>query len=241
VLSHGLVIEAAPLAPPTGGVAISARALTHSYGRGAGLVPVLRGVDLDIASGSHVALQGPSGAGKSTLLSLIGGLERPGGGALAVGGHDLTVLRARGLARYRRVVVGFVFQHFGLVDVLSAHENVMLAMSLSGVAMAERRRRALESLDSVGLGGRASHRPGELSGGERQRVSIARAIVNRPALILADEPTGNLDDEAAVRILDLLDELRHQHGCTMLVVTHSALVAARAERQLRLRDGMVQA
>ena len=228
------------LAPPAG-VAISARGLTHAYGSGARRVPVLHGIDLDIAAGSHVALQGPSGAGKSTLLSLVGGLERARSGSLIVGGHDLAELRARGLANYRRVVVGFVFQHFGLVDVLSAHENVMLAMSLSGVAMAERRRRALEALESVGLGGRATHRPGQLSGGERQRVAIARAIVNRPALILADEPTGNLDDEAAVRILDLLDELRHRRGCTMLVVTHSVLVARRAERRLLMRDGLVQA
>jgi putative ABC transport system ATP-binding protein len=233
------VTQAAPLAPPVG-VAISARALTHWYGSGAKLVPVLRGIDLDIAAGSHVALQGPSGAGKSTLLSLVGGLERARAGTLVVGGHDLAGLRARGLAHYRRVVVGFVFQHFGLVDVLSAQENVMLAMSLSGVGMAERRRRALEALDAVGLSGRASHRPGQLSGGERQRVAIARAIVNRPALILADEPTGNLDDESAVRILDLLDELREQRGSTLVVVTHSALVAARAQRQLRLRDGVVQ-
>ena len=232
--------QALPLAPPSGGVAISASGLSHAYGRGRQMVPVLRNVELDIQAGSHVALQGPSGAGKSTLLSLIGGLERAREGSLIVGGHELGGLRARGMATYRRAVVGFVFQHFGLVDVLSAQENVMLAMSLSGTPMAERRRRAGEALASVGLGGRSTHRPAQLSGGERQRVAIARAIVNRPQLILADEPTGNLDDEAAVRILDLLDAVRHDRACTMVVVTHSALVAARADRLLLLRDGSVQ-
>ncbi len=218
-----------------------ARGLEHSYGRGRGGVSVLRGIDLDIEPGSHVALQGPSGAGKSTLLSLLGGLEQPRGGELVVADHDLRCMRGRELATYRRVVVGFVFQHFGLVDVLSARENVMLAMSLSGVPMVARRERADGALEAVGLGGRARHRPTQLSGGERQRVAIARAIVNEPRLLLADEPTGNLDDQAAVRILDLLDALRRRRGCTMVVVTHSALVASRADRTLRLAEGMVAA
>jgi putative ABC transport system ATP-binding protein len=233
------VTDVRPAQPPQG-VAIRARGLTHSYGAGRDLVPVLRGIDLHIAAGSHVALQGPSGAGKSTLLSLAGGLEPPRGGELLVGDDDLATLRHRELATYRRRVVGFVFQHFGLVDVLTAHENVMLAMSLSAVGAGERRRRAAETLSAVGLHARMGHRPAQLSGGERQRVAIARAIVNQPRLILADEPTGNLDDEAAVRILDLLDAVRRERGCTMVVVTHSALVAARAERQLRLRDGVIQ-
>ncbi len=202
---------------------------------------MLRGIDLDIAAGSHVALQGPSGAGKSTLLSLLGGLEPPRGGQLHVGDQDLRAMRGAALAAYRRMVVGFVFQHFGLVDVLDARENVMLAMSLSGVPMAARRRRADHVLGSVGLTGRAAHRPAQLSGGERQRVAIARAIVNRPRLVLADEPTGNLDDEAAVLILDLLDAVCRESGCTLVVVTHSELVAGRAQRRLQLRDGVVQA
>ncbi|MBJ7610425.1 MAG: ABC transporter ATP-binding protein [Candidatus Dormibacteraeota bacterium] len=231
----------APVAPeaPARGVAVHARALTHSYGRGRHGVAVLRGVDLDIDAGSHVALQGPSGAGKSTLLILLGGLEAPRSGQLSVGEHDLLGVHGRALAAYRRAVVGFVFQHFGLVEVLSARENVMLAMSLSGVPMAARRQRADQALESVGLSHRATHRPSHLSGGERQRVAIARAIVNEPPLLLADEPTGNLDDEAAVRILDLLDVLREERGCTLVVVTHSALVAARADRRLQLRDGVV--
>ena len=223
------------------GVSVRARSLGHSYGRGAHGVRVLRGIDLDIAAGSHVALQGPSGAGKSTLLSLLGGLEPPQDGELSVGGHSLRGLHGRALATYRRLVVGFVFQHFGLVDVLSARENVMLALSLSGVPLAERRRRADEALESVGVGHRAAHRPGQLSGGERQRVAIARAIVKQPRLLLADEPTGNLDDESAVRVLDLLDLLRQHHGCTLVVVTHNAMVAERAGRQLHLSEGTVLA
>ncbi|WP_337314441.1 ABC transporter ATP-binding protein [Candidatus Aeolococcus gillhamiae] len=222
------------------GVAIHAHALTHSYSRGRQSVSVLRGIELEIDAGSHVALQGPSGAGKSTLLSLLGGLEPPSGGELVVGDHDLRRTRGRALAQYRRLIVGFVFQHFGLVEVLTARENVMLAMSLSRVPPAARRRRTDEALAAVGLSHRGTHRPAQLSGGERQRVAIARAIVKQPRLLLADEPTGNLDDEVAVRVLDLLDALRREHGCTLVVVTHSALVAARADRHLRLRDGVVQ-
>lgn len=231
------VIEAPP--PPDRGVVIRARALAHGYGGGRNNVSVLRGIDLDVGAGSHVALQGPSGAGKSTLLSLLGGLEPPRSGQLSVGEHDLRGIRGRALADYRRLVVGFVFQHFGLVDVLSARENVMLAMSLSRVPMAARRRRTDEALNAVGLSHRATHRPAQLSGGERQRVAIARAIVKQPRLLLADEPTGNLDDDVAIRVLDLLDTLRRERGCTLVVVTHSALVAGRADRRLSLHDGVV--
>ena len=223
-----------------GGVPVRARSVTHAYGRGDHGLQVLRGVDLDIAAGSHVALQGPSGAGKSTLLSLLGGLDAPGGGELTVGDHDLRRLHGRALAAYRRVIVGFVFQHFGLVDVLTARENVMLALSLSRVPMGARRVRADEALESVGLAHRAGHRPAQMSGGERQRVAIARALVNRPRLLLADEPTGNLDDDAAVRVLDLLERLRSERGCTLVVVTHNAAVAHRADRLLRLRDGVIE-
>jgi putative ABC transport system ATP-binding protein len=230
------------LAPPEiarEGVAISARGLVHTYGRGAHAVPVLRGVDLDIPAGAHVALQGPSGAGKSTLLALLGGLDRPRGGELRVGGADLTVLRGARLAAYRREVVGFVFQHFGLVDVLTARENVMLAMSLTGVSPRHRRRRADEVLAAVGLANRADHRPQQLSGGEQQRVAIARALANRPRLLLADEPTGNLDEESTERVLTLLRDVVVDHGCTLVVVTHNQHVAAQAGMRLRLRDGRV--
>jgi putative ABC transport system ATP-binding protein len=224
----------------TAGVAIRARGLEHTYGKGAGAVRVLRGVELDLPAGSHVALQGPSGAGKSTLLSLLGGLDRASAGELHVGDADLGTLRGRRLADYRREVVGFVFQHFGLVEVLTARENLMLAMSLTGVPPRRRRQLADEMLAAVGLSQRANHRPGQLSGGEQQRVAIARALANRPRLLLADEPTGNLDEEATERVLDLLDEVVAERGCTLLVVTHNAAVARRAQLRLRLRDGVVQ-
>jgi putative ABC transport system ATP-binding protein len=223
----------------TSGVAIRARGLTHGYGRGRRAVPVLRGVDLDIPAGSHVALQGPSGAGKSTLLSLLGGLEQPRGGELHVGEFDVRRLRGGRLAAYRRAVVGFVFQHFGLVDVLTARENVMLAMSLAGVPPRRRRRRADEMLGAVGLADRADHRPAQLSGGEQQRVAIARALANQPRLLLADEPTGNLDEESTERVLALLQRVVIDHGCTLVVVTHNPLVARWAGVRLHLRDGVV--
>jgi putative ABC transport system ATP-binding protein len=226
--------EAAP-----GGVSITARGLVHAYGRGAHAVPVLRGVDLDVPAGSHVALQGPSGAGKSTLLSLLGGLELPRGGELRVGDIDLGALHGGRLAAYRREVVGFVFQHFGLVEVLTARENVTLAMSLAGVPPRHRRRRAEDMLAAVGLSHRAGHRPSQLSGGEQQRVAIARALANRPRLLLADEPTGNLDEESTERVLALLDQVTADRGCTLVVVTHNPLVARWAGVRLQLRDGVV--
>ena len=224
-----------------GGVAVVARAVEHRYGRGRTSVCVLQGVDLDVPAGAYVALRGPSGAGKSTLLGLVGGLERLQAGALSVGGIELQALRGARLADFRRTTVGFVFQHFGLVDMLSARENVMLALSLARVPAAQRRQRADELLDAVGLADRAGHRPPQLSGGERQRVAIARALANRPRLLLADEPTGNLDEAATERLLDLLDRVRREHGCTLLVVTHEPAVAERADTVLRLRDGRVAA
>jgi putative ABC transport system ATP-binding protein len=222
------------------GVAIHAQGLVHGYGRGRRAVQVLRGVDLDIPAGSHVALQGPSGAGKSTLLSLLGGLEQPRGGELHVGDVDVRRLRGGRLAAYRRAVVGFVFQHFGLVDVLTARENVMLAMSLTGIPTRQRRCRADDLLAAVGLAHRADHRPAQLSGGEQQRVAIARALANQPRLVLADEPTGNLDEESTERVLDLLERVVVDQGCTLVVVTHNPLVARWAGVRLQLRDGVVQ-
>jgi putative ABC transport system ATP-binding protein len=234
-------VAAGSLTLPGRGVPVRASGLVHSYGHGAHAVPVLRGVDLDIPAGSHVALQGASGAGKSTLLSLLGGLDAPQSGQLCVGDTDVSALRGGHLAAYRREVVGFVFQHFGLVEVLTARENVMLAMSLAGVPPRLRRSRADEMLAAVGLSHRADHRPGQLSGGEQQRVAIARALANQPRLLLADEPTGNLDGEATERVLTLLDQLVAERGCTLVVVTHNPLVARWANLHLRLRDGVVQA
>ena len=228
-------------ARPPGGVAVCVRGLAHRYGTGEAATPVLSGVELDLPAGGYVALRGPSGAGKSTLLALIGGLEPLQAGSVRVGDDEVGAMRGRSLAGYRSRVVGFVFQHYGLMEVLTARENVMLALSLAGSPIAERRGRADSLLDAVGLGARAHHRPAQLSGGERQRVAIARALANRPQLVLADEPTGNLDEESTERVLDLLSELRRQSGCTLLVVTHDPAVAARAQAVVHVRDGRIAA
>src|SRR4051794_23390522 len=220
-------------------VSIRARSLRHTYVTREGPLAVLDGVDLDIPAGGYAVLTGPSGAGKSTLLGLLGGLERPQSGSLVVGDHDLSALAGDGLAAYRRTTVGFVFQHFGLLDTLTAAENIELALLLAGVRGAARRSRALELLGAVGVAERATHRPFALSGGERQRVAIARALANWPQLLLADEPTGNLDEDAAVQVVELLETLPASHGCTLVLVTHNRMLAARADRRLRLQDGHV--
>jgi putative ABC transport system ATP-binding protein len=255
-----LIDSEAPLAAPLGrfhgfeegalGAEVRVRDLFHAYGRPAaerplrgqatpeeGVLPVLRGVDLEIQPGGYLAITGVSGAGKSTLLSLLGGLERVQSGSLVVGGRDLAALGPGELARFRREVVGFVFQDFGLLGMLTALENVEMALTLAGVARAERRRRASRLLEEVGLGARLSHRPATLSGGELQRVAIARALANRPRLVLAGEPTGNLDEDSAVRVLELLERLRAERGCTLVVVTHNPELAERADRRLRLSRG----
>jgi ABC-type lipoprotein export system ATPase subunit len=224
-----------------GGVGVSARGLGHGYPGHEGSITVLDDIDLDIGPGAYVALSGPSGAGKSTLLSILGGLERPASGTVSVGDVEVTALVGDGLAAYRRRTVGFVFQHFGLLETLSAQENVELACALSGMTPPRRRNRARDLLEAVDLIARASHRPGELSGGERQRVAIARALANRPRLILADEPTGNLDEESARRVMSLLEALRDQWGYTLLVVTHNRSVADRAAARLALDNGRLSA
>ena len=218
------------------GSAVQVHGLDHWYRSGRTTVRALDGIDLEIPAGGYVALTGPSGAGKSTLLSLIGGLERPQSGTLRVGDHDLGRLIGDALAAYRRSTVGFVFQHFGLLDLLSARENIELAAALSSTPSA-RRPLAHALLEEVDLSARADHRPGQLSGGERQRVAIARALVNDPSLILADEPTGNLDAQSATRILDLLERIHAERGCTVVVVTHNETVAQRADRRFRLDGG----
>jgi putative ABC transport system ATP-binding protein len=222
------------------GSAIRLHGVNHWYRSGRSQVQALVDIDLEIPAGGYVALTGPSGAGKSTLLSLIGGLERPQSGTLMVGKHNLRDLHADALAEYRRTTIGFVFQHFGLLDLLSARENIELAASLSA-ASRRRRQHAGDLLGEVGLLDRAEHRPGQLSGGERQRVGIARALVNDPGLILADEPTGNLDAVSAMRVLDLLERVHRERGCTLLVVTHNEAVAQRAERRYRLDAGRLKA
>ena len=229
-----------PPAPRPGGASVRIRGLEHEYGSGARRLRVLRGVDLDVEGGGHLALTGRSGAGKSTLLALVGGLEPPQHGELWVDGENLSQLRGEALSGYRRRTVGFVFQHFGLVQVLTARENLELALSLARVPRADRGRRADALLAKVGLQERADHRPAQLSGGEQQRVAIARALAHRPRLLLADEPTGNLDEEASAMVLDLLERLRADTGCTLVVVTHNPAVAARAALRARLEDGMVR-
>jgi putative ABC transport system ATP-binding protein len=193
---------------------------------------------MTVAAGDYVSLVGPSGSGKTTLLSLIGGLDRPQGGTVVVGGHDLGTLSGDGLASFRRDTVGFVFQHFGLLEALTAQENVELALILAGASSSgPRRKRAASLLRRVGLAGRLDHRPTELSGGERQRVAIARAIANSPRIILADEPTGDLDDDTAAEVGDLLEQLRQEDGCTLVVVTHHQQLASRALRSFALDGG----
>ena len=219
------------------GVAITLRGLSHTYRTADGPLTVLGGLDLDLADGGYAAITGPSGAGQTTLLSLLGGLEAPQRGTILVGGEDLTKLSGDGLAAYRRATVGFVFQHFGLLETLTALQNVELAGTLAGTTPVERQARAMELLDAVGLAERAAHRPSRLSGGERQRVALARALGNRPKLLLADEPTGNLDDEAATMVIELLEAVRRQHACTLVMVTHNHSLAARAERKVPLVRG----
>ena len=221
--------------PPGAGVEV--RGLRHRYrASGGGPLGVLDGVDLDVAPGQYVAVQGASGAGKSTLLSVLGGLERPQEGTVRVGGVDLSALAGDALAAYRRSTVGFVFQHFGLLEALTAVENVELALALSNTPRRLRRPRAAELLDEVGLSGRVGHLPAALSGGERQRVAIARALAADPQLLLADEPTGNLDEGSAEKVVELLEAVGAR-GTTLVVVTHNRALAARAGRRVRLEAG----
>jgi putative ABC transport system ATP-binding protein len=217
------------------GVDIRVRGLSHVYDTREGRVPVLAELDLDVAPSEFVAITGPSGVGKTTLLSVLGGLERPQSGSVIVGGVDLARLRGDGLAAYRRTTVGFVFQDFGLLGTMTAQENVELALMFAGTRGRNRAKRAAALLDAVGLANRARHRPAALSGGESQRVAIARALANQPSLVLADEPTGNLDDAATDNVLALLMSLPAQHACTVVVVSHNAHVASHSDRQLALR------
>ena len=219
------------------GTAVVVEGLAHRYRSPAGEVTVLDGLDLTVEAGSHVALTGASGSGKSTLLCVLGGLEPPQEGSVRVGDQDLAGLSRSDLATFRRETVGFVFQHFGLLEALTAAENIELACSLAGARPADRRRTAARLLEAVDLTDRASHRPVELSGGERQRVAIARALANDPSLILADEPTGNLDQSSTDRVVALLERLPVDHGCTLVIVTHDEAIAARARRQLHLAGG----
>jgi len=210
--------------------------LRKEYGHGAGLVRAVDGVDLDVASGETVAVMGPSGCGKSTLLHLLGGLDRPSAGTLSLAGRRVDELSERALARMRRNAVGFVFQAFHLMEECTAVENVELPELLAGRAPRAARRRAHELLEQVGLADRASFLPSALSGGQRQRVAIARALSNEPLVVLADEPTGNLDSAATLDVLRLFERL-HDAGQTLVIVTHDTRIAATADRMISMRDG----
>jgi len=216
--------------------AVAARELTKWYGRDEGLVRAIDGVDLDVAVGETVAVMGPSGCGKSTLLHVLGGLDRPSDGEVWLAGRRIDGMSERELARMRRTKVGFVFQAFHLMDELTAAENVELPALLGGLSPRVARRRASELLERVGLADRAGHLPSALSGGQRQRVAIARALVNQPLVVLADEPTGNLDSASTLDVLRLFKQLR-AGGQTFVVVTHDERVAATADRLISMRDG----
>ena len=213
-----------------------ARGLRKQYGAGAALVRAVDEVDLDVASGETLAVMGPSGCGKSTLLHLLGGLDRPSAGELWLDGRRIDQLTERALARLRRDAIGFVFQAFHLMDELTAVENVELPALLAGRSPRAARRRALDLLERTGLADRAGFLPSALSGGQRQRVAIARALANDPLVVLADEPTGNLDSEATLDVLRLFDSL-HEAGQTLVIVTHDTRVAATADRLISMRDG----
>lgn len=224
-----------------GDFAVRAVDLTKEYRTSATPVFALKRLSLEVRHGERVALLGKSGSGKSTLLNLLGGLDHATSGSLQVAGHDLERLGARGLARFRSAAVGIIFQSFNLIPSRTALENVELPMVFAGVAPRERRAAARRALEAVGLGARLDHRPAQLSGGEHQRVAVARALVNRPQVLLADEPTGNLDSATAREVTGLIDEHVRQHAATLILVTHDQELAAECtDRVLRLRDGLLQ-
>jgi putative ABC transport system ATP-binding protein len=214
------------------------RGLTRRLPSGGGMLTILDDVDLTISSGEFVAVLGPSGSGKSTLLALMAGLDRPSEGEVRLEGRRIDALSEDALALLRRHKIGFVFQSFQLLGNLTAWENVLLPMELA--SLPDARRRAGELLDTVGLADRGHHYPSQLSGGEQQRVALARAFGIRPALLLADEPTGNLDSGTGARVLDVLSRLRREQGTTLVLVTHDPAVAALADRLVHLRDGRVE-
>ena len=217
---------------------IRCRALNKTYQRGNNVIQPLENLDLKVASGEFLALMGPSGSGKTTLLNLIAGIDRPTSGELMVGEHDLVAMSRGELTTWRSLHCGYIFQLYHLIPILSAEENVELPLLLNkSLNREERRTRVMAALDLVGIADRATHRPAELSGGQEQRVAIARAIVANPTLLVADEPTGDLDREAGQKILELLQELAAEHQKTIVMVTHDAHAAASAHRILHLDKG----
>ncbi|MER5274798.1 ABC transporter ATP-binding protein [Streptomyces sp. NPDC002809] len=215
------------------------KGVTKRYTRGKSTVHALAGVDLTIEDGGRLVIQGPTGGGKSTLLQMLGGLDRPTDGSVELDGVDLAKLSEAKLTKVRAENIGFVFQSFNLIPTLTAQENVETALVPLGIKAAERRRRAAEALDSVGLGERLSHLPSEMSGGQQQRVAIARALVKQPKVLLADEPTGNLDESMRDEIMEVLETMWKEHGLTFIMVTHDSAIARRAPRLATIRKGKV--
>ncbi|TAH39847.1 MAG: ABC transporter ATP-binding protein [Gammaproteobacteria bacterium] len=216
---------------------VEIRDVSKTYARGKQKVEVLHHVNLDIQQGDFLALMGPSGSGKTTLLNLIGGLDSPSGGSISVGGQRIDTLGGGALAKWRAANVGFIFQFYNLLPMLSAQKNVEVPLLLTGLSAAERKRNAAIALQLVGLADRASHKPTELSGGQQQRVAIARAIVSDPSLLVCDEPTGDLDRQSAEDVLGLLQVLNREHGKTLIMVTHDPKAAEYAEQTLHLDKG----
>lgn len=219
---------------------LEARDLTKSYGTAEARVEALRGVDLEVSKGEWVAIMGPSGSGKSTLLNIVGGIETPSSGQVALEGVDLASLDDDQRTIMRRQRIGFIFQSFNLLPTLTAEENVALPLVLDGMKADEASRRALETLEQVGVAHRRHHVPGAMSGGEQQRVAIARALAIQPALLLADEPTGNLDSAMGTQVVKLLRKLVDDRQQTIIMVTHDPEVAAKADRIVKVRDGLIE-
>jgi putative ABC transport system ATP-binding protein len=218
---------------------IEMRNITRDFPLGHEIIKVLKGIDLNVEKGEYVALMGPSGSGKSTLMNLLGCLDTPTSGSYVLNGKDVSKMSDNELAEIRNKEIGFVFQTFNLMPRTTALENVALPMVYAGASKSDRTTRAKEVLTNVGLADRMDHKPNQLSGGQRQRVAVGRALVNRPSMILADEPTGNLDSKTSAEIMSLIDEI-HAAGNTVIVVTHEEDIAARAHRIIRLRDGMIE-
>ena len=225
---------------PAAAPAVEALDVTRRYDLGGVVVEALRGVSLRIEAGEYVAVVGPSGSGKSTLMHLLGCLDRPTSGTLRVGGVDVATLGDGDLARLRNETIGFVFQSFQLLSRTSAVDNVGMPLVYRGARRGERRLRAVDALQAVGLGHRLGHRPAQMSGGEQQRVAIARALVGEPTILLADEPTGNLDTRSGDEAMKVLEHLNADRGVAVILVTHDRDIAARARRQIHVRDGLIE-